>query len=219
MESKEKFQIVKPKNADLPDWIKKQIPCKNFKKGLCKNHTGCSFFHERYFWTSPKGMKVAGAGVVIYDNTGIWVIQEKIGEKKTYTDVGGMYHYDDGTPFQTVAREAGEETCHLWSITCRQIGRLAKKYPPLILGNKFRDCVYLSFWFSIQEVPDFCFDNDQFNKIRDEFFTGNPTFKENFHTVAIKYLSFDSLTSTEIPLSKRLKKILKSPLITIPSLI
>lgn len=164
---------------------------------------------QKWKYTDDEGRKLTGAGLLLYDDEGIWVIKENVKGKKIYRDIGGKYNFEDGTIFRTIAREVAEETYGILELFSSDLQRLSTFYPLVYvnghLGKPVYACLPLPYHIIGRKLR-----NEDFQKAREEIIYHNPDVPEEYYnSIKLEYLTFDRINALEVPLSLRLKRIIK----------
>lgn len=122
-----------------------QQPPRNY--GRRKNHRGSPRHPppRRYRFEAEDGSEIAGAGVLLYDSDGIWLVGEKSGDRTVYTDPGGKYRCGDGHIYATAAREANEELYHTIQLTGAHIAYISTIERPISVDDHKGDPVYICY--------------------------------------------------------------------------
>jgi len=166
---------------------------------------------KKYRWLDNRGRQLTAGGILPYDETGVWVIGEtdKSGNI-TYTDAGGKYQFEDGDIYKTIAREFGEETYHTCELTRSQVLELYNTFEPVYVNGHKNRPVYVCLVIPRLAISSLKFDSFKMKEARNEVLKNNPNVPpEYYNSVNIKHLSYDQLSSDDIRISYRLKRILK----------
>ena len=149
-----------------------------------------------------------GAGIIFYDNTGIWVISETRGNHDELIDMGGKYGYEDGNILITACREFSEETYYSFNFTYFMLLKLINENKVIFIqpASNLRSSSYLTLMININDV-NFNMDVDCFERNRDKFRRDNPTYKFYTSNKIIKLL-FDELSENKELMNYRLKTVI-----------
>jgi hypothetical protein len=85
-------------------------------------------------------------GVILYDDTGIWIIKERLG----WNVPGGDKDSKDKDIYHTMAREFNEETYHAFPMTADMLKTLGKSCPHVYYPFR-RDYLYIT--IHINDLP------------------------------------------------------------------
>lgn len=150
----------------------------------------------------PRGIRfssngVPSAGILIYNEEGIFCIREKKGDKELLNDIGGKYHAEDGDIFATISRELAEETYYALEITRTTLTNLLDKngVEKVYLLNHLHTPVYMCLM-----VPENLLDIDMCKimkkfKVRRKFvLENNPTVPlHRYSSTEIEYVTYNNL--------------------------
>lgn len=169
--------------------------------------------HEKYRWCDPdhQGIQLTAAGLLLYDEVGIWVVGEVEKGSIIYTDPGGKYNFEDGDIYATVAREVGEETYHSLEISRKRLYELAATYPPTYVRGHHNFPVYACYVLPtnlFNVTPDI----EEFNRRRQIVLQSNPRVPNGcYKAVELRRIPYYEINTT--PLSFRLSRVLRDTLI------
>ncbi len=163
----------------------------------------------RYLYTpQDSDISYCGGGIILYDNNGFWVVNEKDG----LTDMGGKYHYNDGDIYGCISRELAEETFHTIEITSSVLRTISKKITLLksskdVLGNpKTYMCIFVHLDHLSTERCNI--DREQFHAARIETLKNNINYKHLYPQTDLIYINFNDLENVKENFSYRLKTII-----------
>lgn len=188
--------------------------------------------HKRYKsppirWKDPEGGVVAGAGILIYDDTGIWTILEDPDTRNhkkpfEYNDIGGKYKARDRTLTRTIKRELEEETYHsLGEISIKDIEELWNNPDEsfvrkvTIYGKGEGTPKYICLLVHKIMLPNINLDPKNFTLSRQSLIEQHPTIKqEHISTLSLHHFTFEEVAKnindrSEHYFSDRLIKIIK----------
>lgn len=165
--------------------------------------------HEKYRWHDPiNNVQLTAAGLLLYDEVGVWVVGEFEKGRIVYTDPGGKYNFEDGDIYATVAREFCEETYHSCEITRSKIVELSKKYPPVYVRGHHNFPVYACYVIPLEE-SGVKMNPVLFNYNRFQVLKNNPKVPQAcYKAVALHRISYEELKTAS--LSYRLGRIISS---------
>lgn len=171
--------------------------------------------HEKYRWHDPvNNVQLTAAGLLLYDDVGVWVIGEMEKGRVVYTDPGGKYNFEDGDIYATIAREFCEETYHSSEITRSKIIELSCHHPPVYVRGHHNFPVYVCYVVPLTETG-VTIDPDLFQRQRSQVLANNPRVPQGcYKAVELKRIPYAELKTA--PLSYRLNRILSS--FTFPSI-
>ena len=159
-------------------------------------------------WKDENGNLIPAAGWIPFNSLGIWVIAEKWGKKKYYTDIGGRYRFDDGDIWATIAREFSEETYQSTCLTRDDIISLLPFSRRYLLRDSRGKICYLCCMIPTGQLSlrNKKLDWRKFQERRKEVISTNP--HHTFRICELRFLSYEDLLSKRYCLSIRLKKML-----------
>ncbi len=167
----------------------------------------------KWWWKNPQGKFVAAAGILIFDDEGIWVVVEKSRNGDgtfEYSDFGGKYDWNDGDIYATISREFREELYNTNEISYSTVKELSttpsskKKF--IYRMNKGK---YFCLIVHNSLVSDIELDNLKVQIKREEIIKSNEIHQHLYRTEKIKHLNFDELNKYTTKMSYRLSIILK----------
>lgn len=179
------------------------------------------FYKKKYRWTDPKtGYKLYGAGIIFYDDNGIWVIGESKKNGVELTDMGGKYNVEDGNICATIARELSEETYHTCELTRSQVETLSRVYHKVYMLDQNKNPIYVCLIVPLSAVHNYgvCLNPNRFLRSRRRTLNENPDVPKHwFNSLFLYYIGYDKLdslmnntvTDEGYKLSYRLKSILR----------
>lgn len=108
---------------------------------------------RRLRFESEDGLELAGAGVLLYDSDGVWLVGEEKGRNGIrYTDPGGKYRCGDGHVFATAARELSEELYHSIQLTGAHIAYYSTLEKPIYVDGHDDKPVYVCYPIHTSEL-------------------------------------------------------------------
>jgi hypothetical protein len=108
---------------------------------------------RRLRFEDDDGKELAGAGVLLYDSEGIWLVGEEKGRSEIkYTDPGGKYRCGDQHIFATAARELTEELYHTVQLTGAHIAYYSTLEKPIYVDGHDGKPVYICYPIHTSEL-------------------------------------------------------------------
>lgn len=165
-------------------------------------------------WKPNKTIAITAGGMLPYDHKGIWVVQERNKnnpELLEYTDLGGRYNFDDGDIFATIAREFNEELYYSTEISRRNVCHIAHMTENVYINGHRGKPVYLCVLAPVEvlEVAGVHLNPEFFNRRREMVLQQNPDVPKSFYRpLLLKYITFQTLSTSDVPLSNRLKSVI-----------
>ena len=166
---------------------------------------------RKYRWQDPSGKKFTAAGILFYDDEGIWVIGETEKNGIVYNDIGGKYMFEDGNIWTTIRRELTEETYGLCDMLVREIEELAKKYPPVAINGHDSIPTYMCLVVPLSDIPKdrLNLDPAAFTRRRDITLQENPDIPSHYYSpVLLTKLRYDDIRNKIKDVGFRLKRVL-----------
>jgi len=168
---------------------------------------------KKYSYLDEDGNSLSAAGILPYDEKGIWLIGEKGKNAVLYTDIGGRYEYHDCDIYQTISREFNEELYHSVEITRSQVEELYPKSKKLYLKGPKGDIVYVSLLIHVDTLAklDIHLSPDRFSQCRDKVVKANSNVPDKlYESVELKYFTYPEIEMVlkKNTVSTRLRKIL-----------
>jgi len=168
----------------------------------------------KWWWKDDKGKFIAAAGILIFDDEGMWLVAEKSRKNDggvEYTDFGGKYDWNDGDIYATIPREFREECYNTDELSYSLIKRLVtspsteKKF--VYRMNKGK---YLCLIVHRSLLPPLKLSDLEVKIARDRVIASNPFCHDSmYRTVGIKFIPFKEIENYKTQLSYRLSTILK----------
>ncbi len=164
---------------------------------------------KKFRWLDNQGRMLTAGGLLPYDEDGIWAIGEINKDDVLFTDMGGKYQFEDGSIYQTIAREAYEETYGMLELTRSVVESYYSKYPVVYVNGHKNKPVYSCVVVPIG-VLNVDLNNDIFTAKRLAVIKSNPDVPPGYYnSVCIRHLSFAEINSAKHQLSYRLRRVLK----------
>lgn len=135
---------------------------------------------KKYRWKNPEtGDFLTAGGILFYDTSYFWAIQEAGQRGLEYNDIGGKYSIDDGDIFATIRRELYEETYGVCDILVSDVRKFVEKYGLKKVNDQRGACVYVCVCVPVSDIYNLCAISDdtfeeKFKKERDKILSQNP---------------------------------------------
>ncbi len=172
---------------------------------------------KRYRWSDGEGRALSAGGILVHDQSGLWLLEETDRGKLTLSDFGGKYSLDDGDIFATIAREFSEELYHSSELTRRQVESLYSRVPHFYLRDSIGEDTYLCLLVSVTELARLGvkLSPKAFDARHIEVLKGNPGVPlSDFPSVSLKYFPLSQIhkmmNNKSIYLGSRVTKILQN---------
>lgn len=165
----------------------------------------------KYRWKNPEtGDLLTAGGILFYNKTHFWAIQESGQKGLEYNDIGGKYIVEDGDIFATIRRELYEETYGVCDILVSTVRKFSEKYGMKNVNDDKGKCVYVCVCVPTDEIFSLCGISDsdfesKFETARDMIKSQNPY--ANYKPVKISKISIKDIKAYQI--GYRLETILR----------
>ncbi len=186
----------------------------NSVKTSSVDETG-SFFEITTLPNPLNLIDISGAGMIPYDENGIWLLTEVRNNKKILSDAGGRYRFEDIDILGCIAREWNEETYFSSEIRKKDvielISRKESKYSK-VKGDNGR-ITYVIYFFYVKNMTELGINipsNEDFQSLRKSAIQKNRKNSHQYISTDINYYTFDELILGELEYNGRLKKVLKN---------
>jgi len=149
---------------------------------------------KKFRYHDNNGRQLTAAGIVFYDDTGIWCILEREKGRLVCSDIGGKYTFEDCDIYSTIARELREETYNCCELTHSQVVELSKTCECVYINGHTGLPVYLCLMVPVNKI-NFDFQNIPFIIQRNKALESNPMVpSEYYSSMDLIHVPFDKIT-------------------------
>ncbi len=171
--------------------------------------------HKKFKYVSD-GMNMTAGGILPYDDTGVWLLEEKTRSGTEWSDPGGKYRYEDCDIYVTISREFMEELFYSVSLSRENVITIDKTHNPIYVSGHDRKPVYQCYVVHTDELKKYGVDIniDAFMAYKKRAIRKNPYVRVDYYPLDLRKISYEELYDAlknkkdSINLSFRVKKII-----------